>query len=84
MIISRPAPPSTGAPEPWPGRLSRPAGEPSWPADPRPIVTAPGLGSAEPAGPWPDLPDDAALWEAPGPERTADRIGRLDAEQRGA
>jgi hypothetical protein len=84
MIISRPASAEAWSPEPRPYRMFRPTGGPAWPADPQPTVATVELRSSESAGPWPDLPDDEALWQAPEPERSAERIRRLDAEQRGA
>jgi len=80
----RPASPTPRSPEPWPARLSRPAGEPAWPADHQPTVPRLGGRSPVPTSPWPELPDDELLWQAPEPERSTDRIRRLDAEQRGA
>ncbi|WP_152363094.1 hypothetical protein [Microlunatus speluncae] len=45
-------------------------------------ASAADLGAA--TAPWPELPDDAVLWQAPRPQHSAERIRRLDAEQRGA
>jgi hypothetical protein len=82
MIIRRPSPPPP-SPETWPYRRPDPADAAAWPANDQPTA-APPAGPSSAASPWPELPDDDVLWQAPRPERSAERIRRLDAEQRGA
>lgn len=82
MIIRR-TPRPVGSPDPWPRRLTDPADPSPAAADTGPTVAAP-AGRSVAVGPWPELPDDDVLWQAPRPERSADRLRRLDAEQRGA
>lgn len=81
MIISR-TPRPAGSSDPWPSRPPHPTDPSPAPADTGPVAAPAGRSVA--VGPWPELPDDEVLWQAPRPERSADRLRRLDAEQRGA